>query len=143
MQEVKAMNTFVADTIARVVELSRLEDRSDELKTNHEKSSDVQALIESLRANISVAVLMNHDRLRARGRQSIAEVQHGVCSGCHVSLAIGNLHSLQRGEELQKCGNCGRYVYLAAEDSSAGESTAAKRRREGEKAKPALAAPSH
>jgi hypothetical protein len=141
MQGAKTMNTFVADTIARLIELNRLEDRLEEIKTNQEKSSDVQVLIESLRANISVTVLMNHERLRVRGRRSIAEVQHGVCSGCHMSLAIGNIHSLHRGEELLKCGNCGRYVFLEREDYGAKESTAAKRKSSREKAKPALAAP--
>lgn len=113
------MSTFFDDTIKRLIELNRLEDRMRELKASREKTSDVTALMESLRANISVTVLLNHDRLRARGKWSVAEVRNGVCCGCHMAVATGNLHQLRHRQQLQKCESCGRYSYLL-EESGAG-----------------------
>lgn len=112
------MSTCFDDTIKRLIELNRLEDRLEELKASHEKTSDVTALMESLRANISVTVLLNHDRLRARGRWSVAEVRNGVCCGCHMAMATGNLHELRHRQQLQKCESCGRYSYLFEESGS-------------------------
>jgi len=51
----------------------------------------------------------------ARGKRSVAEVRHGVCSGCHIALAIGNAHEIKTGS-LRRCGNCGRYLYVVEED---------------------------
>jgi hypothetical protein len=87
-------------------------------------------LIDSLRANISLPVLIDHDRLpcgvvpaftprgeRARGKRSVVEVRRGVCSGCHLGLAIGNVNALKAGI-LRRCGNCGRYLYVVEEEEN-------------------------
>jgi predicted nucleic acid-binding Zn-ribbon protein len=64
---------------------------------------------------MSLSVLMLHDRLRGRGRQSVAEVQHGVCSGCHVGLSTGLLAEVQRQTTVPKCETCGRFIFLGME----------------------------
>jgi hypothetical protein len=53
--------------------------------------------------------------LRARGKRSVAEVRYGVCFGCHLGLAIGNVNALKTGV-LRRCGNCGRYLYVVEEE---------------------------
>lgn len=80
---------------------------------------DSEALIESLRANIPLNVLLQHDRLRARGRQSVASVNHSVCSGCHMSLPSGTMMEVKRESALVKCDYCGRFLFLATEETSA------------------------
>jgi predicted nucleic acid-binding Zn-ribbon protein len=105
------MNEDVSDTVRRLLELNRLEDELEQLKLHGEPSADTLALIESLRANISVSVLMQHDRLRARGRKSLAAARHGVCSGCHMSLPVGTVNELKRQDHVATCDNCGRFVF--------------------------------
>ena len=109
------MNAHFSDTVQRLLKLNRLEDELEQLQLHREPSADTLALIESLRANISLTVLIQHDGLRAHGRKSLAEAQHGLCSGCHVSLPVGTVSELERGDHIVTCGNCGRFVFLAAE----------------------------
>ena len=116
---------YIQDTLQRLIQLNELEDQLETRAKWHEKGESQRALIESLRAHLLPSVLAHHDRIRAKGKHSIAAVHHGVCSGCHMELAIGNLHVLQRGDELRHCGNCGRYVYLAAEGDNAKKPAAA------------------
>jgi predicted nucleic acid-binding Zn-ribbon protein len=75
-------------------------------------------LIESLRANIPLNLLLQHDRLRVRGRRSVASVNHGVCSGCHMSLPSGTIMEVKRESALVKCDYCGRFLLPAEEGTS-------------------------
>jgi len=79
------MNDYVADTRKRLTELNRLENEGVVSRKSRHSPLNSEALIESLQASISPSVLMHHDRLRSRSRQSVAEVRHGVCSGCHIA----------------------------------------------------------
>ena len=85
---------------------------------NHEKVSEVKALIESMRASLPLGVLTGHDRFRAAGKRSVAEVSHGLCSGCHMAVATGLLAALHRCEGLDRCDQCGRYLYLVEAEES-------------------------
>src|SRR6266852_1069329 len=111
----RSMKSYVHDAVRRLLELHALEERLATFKRSRENTGDVEALIDSLRGNMSVSVLIDHDRLRARGKRSVAEVRHGVCSGCHLALAIGNAHEIKTGS-LRRCGNCGRYLYVVEEE---------------------------
>ena len=119
------MSEHVSDTVRRLLDLNRLEDELEQLKLQGEPSADTLALIESLRANISVSVLMQHDRLRARGRKSLAAARHGVCSGCHMSLPVGTVNELKRQDRAATCDNCGRFVFLVAEEAASTPTTGA------------------
>jgi len=105
-----------ADLQQKLEQLNRLEDEGAMTRRSGRSALDSEALLESLRANIPLSVLLQHDRLRARGRQSVAEVRHGVCSGCHMSLPIGTLSEVKRESSIVKCDYCGRFVFLADED---------------------------
>ncbi|MBI4664049.1 MAG: hypothetical protein HY735_35075 [Verrucomicrobia bacterium] len=110
--------SYFEDNMSRLVELNRLEDQLADLRSGGEDASDAWALIESLRSNIPVGVLLHHDRLRARGKRSVGEVRHGVCMACHMGVAIGDLQVLRQRQQLQKCNNCGRYLRLSEEDEA-------------------------
>ncbi len=109
------MKTYTHDIVRRLLELQSLEERLAEFQRSHEKGADVQALIESLRSNLPVTVLINHDRMRKKDKASVAAVRHGVCTGCHLALAVGNVAALRRGD-LRQCGNCGRFLYLVEDE---------------------------
>lgn len=99
-----------------MMELHSLEDRLQVFQQNHEKTTDIQALIESLRANMPLGILLQHDRLRARGRRSVAEARRGVCLGCHMRMPTGQAAALMRRDAVHRCQNCGRFLYQMEED---------------------------
>lgn len=68
--------------------------------------------IDALRKTVPESLLTGFDRSIARGRKPVAVVHNGVCGECHLTLAVGVAGALTFGEELQHCGNCGRFLYL-------------------------------
>jgi uncharacterized protein len=118
------VNDNIIDIRQRLTELNRLEDDGAMVRRSGHSALNSEALMESLRANVPVGVLVQHDRLRSRGRQSIAEVRNGVCSGCHMNLPIGVQAEVQRQSTLLKCGNCGRFIFPVEEESTPARPTA-------------------
>jgi predicted nucleic acid-binding Zn-ribbon protein len=111
------MKFYIHDIVRRLMELHGLEERLAALKSDPDGRMNAGALIESIRANLPVGVLVVHDKFRAKGKRSVAEVRNGVCAGCHLALGIGNVAAI-RSIELRGCGNCGRYVYVVEEEAS-------------------------
>jgi predicted nucleic acid-binding Zn-ribbon protein len=126
MQRVNVMKTVVHDIVRRLLELQALEERREEFKRNREKRAEVQALIESLRANLPAAMLISHDRMCNKDKASVAEVRRGICTGCHLALAVGNVALLRRGE-MRQCGNCGRFLYLVEDEQETSGAPGSKR----------------
>ena len=82
----------------------------------------VEKQIAELRAVIPAPVLAHYDRLRVRGKKGIAAIRNQVCTGCHMGLPIGKVTVVMRGEDVQLCENCGRYLYMPeATDAGATE----------------------
>ncbi|PYJ03695.1 MAG: hypothetical protein DME25_11490 [Verrucomicrobia bacterium] len=71
-----------------------------------------QSQAAALRAIIPPPVLVHYDRFRARGKKGVAVVRNQACGGCHMSVPIGLVSAVMRGEEIQLCENCGRYLCL-------------------------------
>jgi len=82
--------------------------------------------MESLRGNVPTGVLIAHDQMKSKGKRSVAEVRNGVCSGCHLTQAVGNVHGLKSGS-LHRCGNCGRFLYVVEEDEQENKPSPARR----------------
>jgi predicted nucleic acid-binding Zn-ribbon protein len=74
------------------------------------KSAEAQAA--ELRGNIPQPIMGHYDRLRVRGKKGVAVVRNQVCTGCHMHVPIGQITMLMRGEDVQLCESCGRYLYL-------------------------------
>lgn len=111
------MKSHIHDIVRRLLELHGLEERLAALKRDPDERANAEASIESLRANLPMGVRMVHDQMRSREKRSVAEVRHGVCAGCHLTLGVGNVAAVRTGE-MRRCGNCGRYVYLVLEPKS-------------------------
>jgi len=79
-------------------------------------SAEHGAEIEALRKRIPAPLLVTFDRSQIRGRKSVSLVRNGVCNECHLQIPIGVVTSLASSEEIQRCGNCGRYLYLAKQE---------------------------
>lgn len=69
-----------------------------------------------LRARVPEPILGHFDRLLARGKKGVSVIRQGVCTGCHLRVPVGTLVTIARGEDIQICGNCGRYLYLPQEE---------------------------
>jgi predicted nucleic acid-binding Zn-ribbon protein len=74
-----------------------------------QKNTD--AHIADLRTKIPQPILGHYDRLRARDKKGVAIVRNQSCSGCHMHVPIGTITVLMRGEDVQLCESCGRYLY--------------------------------
>jgi hypothetical protein len=75
-------------------------------------SKSVEAQVAELRGNIPQPILGHYDRLRVRGKKGLAVVRNQVCTGCHMRVPIGQITVLMRGEDVQLCENCGRYLCM-------------------------------
>ena len=73
---------------------------------------NVEAQAAELRGTIPPAIISHYERLRVRGKKGIALVRNQVCTGCHMHVPIGQITVLMRGEDIQLCETCGRYLYL-------------------------------
>ena len=75
---------------------------------------NVAAQAAQLRGTIPQPILGHYDRLRARDKKGVAVVRNQSCTGCHMRVPIGQISALMRGEDIQLCETCGRYLYLPA-----------------------------
>jgi uncharacterized protein len=81
-----------------------------EFSESLDKKAEAQAT--AFRGKIPQPILGHYDRLRARGKKGVAVVRNQVCSGCHMHVPIGQITIIMRGEDVQLCESCGRYLYL-------------------------------
>ena len=84
-----------------------------ELVLQHKNPSiEQQKEIEMRRTKIPEGLLTPFDRWMARRRKAVAVVNNGVCGECHLRLTVGTMAVLAFGDAIQRCGNCGRFLYL-------------------------------
>jgi len=81
-----------------------------EFEETTEKKSG--ATIAELRGKIPPQILGHYDRLVARGKKGVTAIRGENCSSCHIRVPIGAIMTLRRGEDIQLCESCGRYLYL-------------------------------
>lgn len=70
------------------------------------------ATVAELRGKIPAQILGHYDRLIARDKKGVTPIRGENCSSCHIRVPIGAIMTLKRGEDIQLCENCGRYLYL-------------------------------
>jgi predicted nucleic acid-binding Zn-ribbon protein len=93
------------ELLQNLIQLQSLEFGGDE-------KEKVKADLAELRAKIPSQILAHYDRLVARGKKGLAAVRGQVCSGCHMQVPLGVVMTLKRGEDIQLCESCGRYLFL-------------------------------
>lgn len=94
------------------------------LEFGETKAATQAAVIAELRRQIPLAILERYDRMRERGKKGVAAVRNQVCGSCHMRVSLGVVMALRRGQAVQLCENCGRYLYLAEETVAAPPATA-------------------
>jgi hypothetical protein len=77
------------------------------------EGTSVEVAKSELRGKIPAQILGHYDRLVARGKKGLAAVSpNQVCSACHMRVPLGAIMTLKRGDDIQLCESCGRYLYL-------------------------------
>jgi hypothetical protein len=75
--------------------------------------------VAALRAQVPPQILGHYERLRLRGKKSVALIRNQACTGCYMRQPIGKINTLMRDEDIQLCDSCGRYLYLPTEPEAA------------------------
>ena len=117
--------------------LIALQDIEFGAKPNSAASKEAAA---ALRAKVPANILGHYDRLVGKGKKGCAgvTVKNRVCLECRVSIPIGTIITVMKGNDLQLCGSCGRYLYMVEEKPTEGEEApAAKKRPRKKKTDPA------
>lgn len=86
--------------------------RLQALEFGEANEKNIEAEVAQLRARLPEPIIGHYDRLRVRGKKGVAMVRNQVCSGCHMHVPIGQITVLMRGEDIQLCECCGRYLSL-------------------------------
>jgi predicted nucleic acid-binding Zn-ribbon protein len=85
------------------------------LEFDEQVDPDMEKQIAELRAKIPAPILGHYDRLVSRGKKGVALIRNQVCTGCHMQVPRGVVLTLMHGDDVQLCGNCGRYLHLPEE----------------------------
>ena len=96
------------------------------------KEKEMEKLIAKLRSQIPPPILDHYDRLHAGGKKGAVAIRNQVCTGCHLQVPRATVITLMRGDDIQLCGNCGRYLLPGRTrgTGSAASHTGAKNRRQ-------------
>ncbi len=78
-----------------------------------------------LRKGVSAPLLKRYEFIRQRRNgTATAQVQDGVCFGCHMNILPQQFIDLQKGEEILQCPHCQRILYWREEEEASGGETA-------------------
>jgi len=99
------MHGYMNELLQSLVKLQAIEFE----ETTEKKSGST---IAELRGKIPPQILGHYDRLVARGKKGVTAIRGENCSSCHIRVPIGAIMTLRRGEDIQLCENCGRYLFL-------------------------------
>jgi len=112
--------------------------RLQAIEFSSEKASESELV--KIRESVPAPILGHYDRLVARGKKGVAIVRNHTCTGCYMRQPIGKITILMRGDDIQLCDSCGRYLYLPSEAENSFvehvEATKPAPKKRGRKAKP-------
>ena len=97
--------TLLMEQLLKVQELQFIQGQ------NPEKHPELK----KLREGIPAQMLSHADRMFSREKKAVSLIDHGVCTACRMGLPTGTVLKVRQGADIQLCGNCGRYLYLAPE----------------------------
>jgi predicted nucleic acid-binding Zn-ribbon protein len=133
LEQVEAQNQVIAgkEDILRELQ-AEYDHRAKEVAAEMKQREQQRALLEgkrvSLREGLPAVLLKRYEFIRQRRNGSaIAEVQEGVCLGCHMNILPQQFIDLMKGEEILQCPHCLRILYwLGEEEEEASENLSRK-----------------
>ncbi len=132
LEQLEAGQKELADLKARRAEQEEVLQRvsgavaaeSDRLKA---EVSTLEERRQALLQAVPPPLLKRYEFIRSRRNgNAIAEVQEGVCLGCHMNILPQQFIDLQKGEELLQCPHCQRILYWLGEPEEERPETKAK-----------------
>jgi predicted nucleic acid-binding Zn-ribbon protein len=103
--DITVMHGYMNELLQNLIKLQAIEFEETTKK-------NAGATIAELRGKIPPQILGHYDRLVAQGKKGVTAIRGEVCASCHIRVPIGAITTLKRGEDIQLCENCGRYLYL-------------------------------
>jgi predicted nucleic acid-binding Zn-ribbon protein len=93
-------------------------DNQQKLSNEKEQLGAELAVLEQKRKTIAgqidSATLKLYEEIRlARQGRAVSKVMQGRCQGCRISLSMSDQQRARMGNELARCSNCGRILYLS------------------------------
>lgn len=110
-----SVGLFAVETVSAMNELMEIMLQIQELQLIRKKNPEKTPELVELRGKVPPQVLGHFDRLLARGKKGVSLVTNATCKECHMKVPVGTIAVLMRAEDIQLCGNCGRYLYLLPE----------------------------
>ncbi len=107
-----SMMNFSQQVLRDIRELHRLEGRTQISGTERSCSGSTFKEIEELRKGIPTSILSHYDRLRLRGKESVAPVRRDICGACHLQIPRGVVLHLQGSNEMGICDHCSAFIYV-------------------------------
>lgn len=87
-----------------------------EFKRDSEKLEQLKAKVEQAGKTVEPALLAKYKEIRQQSMPPVAKLINGQCMGCNMSLPSATSRHITEGGELVQCDNCGRILYIPAED---------------------------
>src|SRR5476651_165945 len=106
------MMNFTQQVFRDIRELQRLEGRAQTPGAERFCSKATFKEIQELRKRIPTSILGHYDRMRLRGKESVAPVCNNVCGACHLQVPRGVVLRMQGSHEMGICDNCSAFIYL-------------------------------
>jgi predicted nucleic acid-binding Zn-ribbon protein len=96
------------------LELIREEARIFHRRDQQDKMTHLDDTLRTLREQVPESWLRRFDGLRRSGIAVVHEFG-GVCQNCRMSIALGGLNRMRKGDAEWICPNCGRFLLLSDE----------------------------
>jgi hypothetical protein len=106
------MHASPRSIIEAVIELNYLENELAGLGPRSQRREGLELSIRNQRILLPPTMMGHHDRMRARGKVSVAAVVDWVCRGCYISIPIGLRTHVAKLEDIHVCENCGSYQFI-------------------------------
>jgi predicted nucleic acid-binding Zn-ribbon protein len=99
-----------SEAVNALLELHQLEDKLAQLK--RKDSGPTPAKIKEVRSRLPEQILSHHDRMRIKGKRSVAVIRENwVCGGCFLVIPIGERAGILAQKDVYLCQTCGRFLY--------------------------------
>ena len=115
MDELKAAQKAAEEGLAKTQklvdeDLASIKQRFNNMEQERKEVTDERA---KLASDISEDILPLYERLmKSKNGLAVARMHEGKCEGCHMKLIPSTVNTVQRGNEMARCEDCGRILYL-------------------------------
>ncbi len=82
------------------------------IKRLEDEKKRLADLMSEIIDNTDPLLWKRYEALKAEKRNPVAMLTNGICSGCNLSVSLGNYHRAQDETMIMRCEHCGRILYV-------------------------------